>query len=82
MKNKAPVLKTDSELLREISKKLTELIAITGLRGRAKDDQIGYLVNFDLTNMDIARLTGFPEGTVGRIRAELKKQSRKYKKEA
>ena len=65
--------KSDNELLQEISKKLTELTAMMGLTGRAKDDQIAYLVNYDLTNVEIARLTGFPEGTVGRIRAEKNK---------
>ncbi len=71
--------KTDNELLKEISKKLTELTAIVGLSGRAKDDQIAYLVNFDLTNMDIARLTGFPEGTVGRISAKKSRQKKSKK---
>jgi hypothetical protein len=73
---KEPTSKTDNELLKEISKKLTELTAIIGLSGRAKDDQISYLANFELTNSEISRLTGFPEGTVGRIRAEKSKQKK------
>jgi hypothetical protein len=68
--------KTDNELLREISRKLTELTAIIGLSGRSKDDQISYLANFELTNVEISKLTGFPEGTVGRIRAEKSKQKK------
>ena len=70
-------IKSDNELLREISQKLTELTAMIGLSGRAKEDQIAYLANFELTNSQIARLTGFPEGTVGRIRADKSKMKKK-----
>lgn len=74
--------KTDNELLRDISKKLTELMAIIGLSniGNKKEDQIKYLVGFGLSNSEIARLTGFPEGTVAPIRANINKTSSKKNK--
>ena len=69
--------KSESDLLREISKKLTELIAITGLSKTAgdKETQIVYLVGYGLSNSEISRLTGFPEGTVAPIRAADAKRS-------
>jgi hypothetical protein len=71
--------KTDNELLQEISRKLTEVIALSGLAkvSDKKEDKIRYLVGFGLSNSDISRLTGFPEGTVAPIRAALNKSSKK-----
>lgn len=67
--------KSDNELLQEISTKLSQLIAINGIAGKEKREQIKYLAAFDFTMGDIARIVGVPEGTVGRIRAELKKKA-------
>lgn len=66
--------KSDNELLQEISSKLTQLIAMNGLSGLEKNDQVRYLVNFDFTILEISRLTGLPSGTVGRIKAEQKRK--------
>lgn len=64
-------LKSDNELLTEISAKLSELIALTGMEGKDKNEQIKYLANFGFSNSEIARLTGIPMGTIARIRAGL-----------
>lgn len=66
--------KSDSELLQEISSKLSELIAVIGISGREKNDQIKYLVNRGFSNSDIALLVGIPKGTVDFIRAGFKKK--------
>lgn len=67
-------LKSDNELLQEISSKLSELIALNGINGKEKNEQIKYLVNFGFSNSEIARLIGIPKGTVDGIRAGLKKK--------
>lgn len=69
--------KTDQELLQEISSKLSELIAINGIAGKDKEEQIKYLVNFGFSNSDIARLIGIPKGTVDSIRAKNSKLKKK-----
>ena len=66
--------KSDNELLREISHKLSLLIAMNGISDLTKNDQIKYLANFGFTIPEIGKLTGLPEGTVGRIKAEQKKK--------
>jgi hypothetical protein len=68
------IYKSDSELLQEISDKLSELIAINGIAHKERDEQIKYLVNFGFSNSDIARITGMPKGTVDSIRAKFKKK--------
>ena len=66
--------KSDNELLKEISSKLSQLIAINGISGKEKTEQIKYLSNYKFTNLEITRIVGIPEGTVGRIRASFKKK--------
>lgn len=51
--------KSDNELLQEISLKLSELIALNGIRGRDKNEQIKYLVSFGFSNAEIARLLAY-----------------------
>jgi len=68
--------KSDNELLLEISTKLTELIAITGIANKEKNEQVKYLINMKFSNSDIARLTGNPIGTVSSIRNGLNKQKK------
>lgn len=60
------------ELLTEISQKLTELTAMIGLKTSDKSEQVKYLVGFNLSVSQMARLTEMPEGTIKPIRAKLK----------
>ncbi|HEY5748603.1 MAG TPA: hypothetical protein VIU12_21180 [Chryseolinea sp.] len=69
--------KSDNELLQEISNKLSELIAISGIANKNKEDQIIYLANQGYSNVDISRLIGIPKGTVDVIRAKSSKNKRK-----
>jgi len=56
-KNKLPFMKkqeskSDNELLKEISSKLSQLIAINGISGKEKTEQIKYLSNYKFTNLE------------------------------
>jgi predicted RNA-binding protein Jag len=70
----AELEKSDNQLLQEISEKLSELIALIGITGKQKSEQIKYLVEFGFSNANIARLIGVPKGTVDTIRASQKKK--------
>lgn len=69
-------IRSERELLEEISKKLSELIAINGISGKEKDEQIKYLVNFGFSNAEIAKIIGIPKGTVDSIRAGFNKKKK------
>ena len=73
--NKSPERSDEVVLLDEISRKLTELTAVVGLAriSDSKEGRIKYLTGFGLSNSEISRLTGYPEGTVAPIRAGLSK---------
>lgn len=73
---KKNLLKSDNELLHEISNKLSELIALNGIIGKDRDEQIKYLVDFGFSNSEIARLTGNPKGTIDVIRASFTKKKK------
>lgn len=67
-------VKSDNELLQEISSKLSELIAVIGMNGKEKDLQVKYLTDMGFSNSEISRLVGIPKGTVDYIRASFKKK--------
>lgn len=72
-------IKSDNELLQEISAKLTHLIGIVGITGKDRDEQVKYLVSLGFTNADISRITAIPKGTVDGIRASMPSKSKKSK---
>jgi hypothetical protein len=74
---KEKISKSDNELLQEISLKLSELIALIGIAGKEKNDQVKYLVDFGFSNLIIARLTGNPVGSISTIRNNLNKKKNK-----
>lgn len=68
--------KSDNELLKEISAKLSELTAVIGIANKDKNEQVKYLVNLKFSNSDIARLAGIPIGTVSTIRTGFGKKKK------
>lgn len=74
---KATKTKTDTELLEEISNKLSELIALFGIAGKERDQQVKFLVDSGFSNSEISRLMGVPKGTIDMIRASFNKKKSK-----
>ena len=70
------MVKTSSEieLLKEISSKLDDLIAIFVVQGKEKEEQIKIMVNNGYSNSKISKLLVIPKGTVDSIRASFKKR--------
>lgn len=69
--------KSESELLLEISQKLSKLIAINSIQGKDKDSQVKILTSEGFTNAEISSLLGIPKGTVDSIRAKKEKVKKK-----
>lgn len=67
-------LKTEIELLYEISEKLDDLIATFLIQGKERESQINILVNRGYSNSNISIMIGIPKGTVDTIRAKMKKK--------
>lgn len=67
-------LKTEIELLYEISEKLDELVATFLIQGKEKESQINILVNRGYSNSSISNMLGILKGTVDSIRAKIKKK--------
>ncbi len=66
--------KTELELLSEISAKLDQLISLSLIQGKEKEEQISILVERGYSNSNIASLLSIPKGTVDFIRAKQKKK--------
>ena len=66
---------SELELLQQLNLKLDQLIAITAIQGRKKDEQIRYLVNCGYSNGQIATLLALPKGTIDTLRAKLKRKA-------
>lgn len=59
----------------EILKKLDVIIGLLAAQGKGKDEQIRVLHDLGFVSKDISKITGIPEGTIGRIRStKLKKK--------
>ncbi len=66
-------VQSELDLLGEISGKLDDLIAITIVQGKEKEEQIKILVERGYSNSAIGELLGIPKGTIDGIRAKAKK---------
>lgn len=66
-------VKSDIELLTEISTKLDYLVALMATQGKERDDQIKILVGQGFSNGIVSKLLGIPKGTVDMVRAKKKK---------
>jgi len=64
--------KTEKQILEEISNKLSKLIALSAIQGKAKVEQIKILTTLEFSNSEISKLTGIPKGTIDSTRAKLK----------
>lgn len=68
---------TEKEILMEISKKLSQLLAINAMQGKEKDSQVNILTSAGFTNSEISALLDIPKGTVDFIRTKKKKTKSK-----
>lgn len=59
----------------EVLRKLDIIIGLLAVQNKDKDEQIRVLHDLEFTSKDISKITGIPEGTIGRIRStKLKKK--------
>ena len=68
------LIPTELDVLKDISGKLDDLIALVGVQGKDKEEQIMILVEKGYTNSEMAELLGIPKGTIDTIRANAKKR--------
>lgn len=60
---------------KSVLERLDKIIGLLAIQGKEKGDQIKILDSLNFTSKFISRLTGIPEGTIGRIRStKLKKK--------
>jgi len=72
----------NEQLLEQISKKLSALIALSfveNLADKTTEDGIRILLRFGLNNQDIADILGVKKPTVEVLKSRIKKQSKKRK---
>lgn len=62
------------EVLKEISRKLDDLVTLFSVQGKEKEEQIRIMVSNGYSNSQIAKLLGLPKGTVDSIRAKFQKK--------
>lgn len=66
-------MKTERDILIEISNKLDKLIGISAIHGKSKDEQVKILTLLGFSNGEISMTTGIPKGTVDSIRSKIKR---------
>lgn len=62
------------EALKEISRKLDNLVTLFSVQGKEKEEQIRIMVSNGCSNSQIAKLLGLPKGTVDGIRVKFQKK--------
>ena len=73
---------SDTELLKEISKKLSVLIALQLQKDEGVQDNIIRLARFGLATGEIAGILGTTPGTVAVLKSRIKSKKNKHGKES